>query len=307
MHFRVVDGQVTYGTFFYILDEADNTVPFYVFASDGISYKKAYKKEMIVFGPGQREGLLLQFEEAGKYRIMKGDVLDYQDWNDVDVPAPVHRVGAIGPQKGNQSASRDLPIAFINVKKGNMKAVDLDALKFTPGIKHSIVPAEISHQLSVNFIAGTVKNTLPLLQFNVDGQEFDVHKTQRRVPASSSAEWTLTSNMNFWHPFHIHVNPFQVKVVAMADLLEHQGGDALKRATLSASLEPEDMWRDTVFMPPFSVIKIWQKFGGEKAAWQGKTIFHCHFFNHEDMGLMSGFIIDGPETPSVDASADFVV
>jgi hypothetical protein len=40
-------------------------VPFFVFASDGISYDRAYLKEMLVIGPGQREALLVQFSTTG--------------------------------------------------------------------------------------------------------------------------------------------------------------------------------------------------------------------------------------------------
>ena len=38
------------------------------------------------------------------------------------------------------------------------------------------------------------------------------------VPARGAAQWTLTSNMNYYHPFHVHVNPFQVNAVASSYL-----------------------------------------------------------------------------------------
>lgn len=42
-----------------------------VFASDGITYSKAYRKSMIVIGPGQREALLFQFNATGRVRVMQ--------------------------------------------------------------------------------------------------------------------------------------------------------------------------------------------------------------------------------------------
>ena len=60
------------------MDETDQIVPFYVFASDGISYDHAYLKQMIVIGPGQREALLLQFSKPGLVRVMQGVINDFQ-------------------------------------------------------------------------------------------------------------------------------------------------------------------------------------------------------------------------------------
>jgi hypothetical protein len=52
--------------------------------------------------------------------------------------------------------------------------------------------------------------TLPHLS---PGEGFDVHKTTREVVQGTAVQWTLVSTMNYFHPFHIHVNPFQVKQV----------------------------------------------------------------------------------------------
>jgi hypothetical protein len=59
---------------FYILNESGKQVKFWVFASDGISYSsgEAYEKSMMIVGPGQREGLILQFDSPGTlYRVMQ--------------------------------------------------------------------------------------------------------------------------------------------------------------------------------------------------------------------------------------------
>ena len=58
------------------------------------------------------------------------------------------------------------------------------------------------------------------------------------------------------------------------------------------------MWRDTVFVPPFGQVVIWQRFGNRQAtAWTGKSVFHCHFSDHADQGMMSAFVIDGTAHP----------
>jgi FtsP/CotA-like multicopper oxidase with cupredoxin domain len=44
IHFRLLCAQTGTGSALYVLDKQDNVIPFWVFASDGISYTKAYKK-----------------------------------------------------------------------------------------------------------------------------------------------------------------------------------------------------------------------------------------------------------------------
>lgn len=53
-------------------------VPFWVFASDGISYSNAVQHESILVGPGQREGVLVQFAKAGTYSVMQQILVDVQ-------------------------------------------------------------------------------------------------------------------------------------------------------------------------------------------------------------------------------------
>jgi prophage tail gpP-like protein len=36
-----------------------------------------------------------------------------------------------------------------------------------------------------------------------------------------------------------------------------------------------------------------QRFG-ESIAWTGKTVFHCHFLDHEDQGMIAAMIIADP-------------
>ena len=70
--------QVITGSAVYFVDAQNEVLPFWVFASDGISYRRAYQKQMLVIGPGQREGVLVQFASAGTVRVMRGHLNDFQ-------------------------------------------------------------------------------------------------------------------------------------------------------------------------------------------------------------------------------------
>lgn len=276
MHLRVLSAQTTTGSIFYILDPNDELVPFSVFATDGISYDKAYQKNMTLLGPGQREAVLLQFPRCGTYRVMQGVLADFQENNANIGPVP---------------ESEDVPMAFFEVEDNgaNAKPVDVNQVVVTPGrptTPPNLAALRDSHDIDIKFTVGNSLKRLPVPQFSVDGEGFDHTKIKTYVEPYSQAVWTLESPLNYFHPFHIHVNPFQVKSVTT-----QLPDGVLKEATLSSNLVPANMWRDTVFVPPFGITQVWQQFNQNDVAWQGKTVFHCHFLDHEDQGMMSAFTI----------------
>jgi hypothetical protein len=64
------------------------------------------------------------------------------------------------------------------------------------------------------------------------------------------------------------------------------------QALLDTGAVPENVWRDTVFIPDMGFTRIYQRFGGGKITWVGKTVFHCHFLDHEDQGMISAITIE---------------
>ena len=122
--------------------------------------------------------------------------------------------------------------------------------------------------------------------FHINGVSFknQVEKEIVKIPLDSVEEWTLTSN-NGDHPFHIHVNPFQV--VLFEDL-------ATKR------MLPMEGWLDTVVVNKGKRITIRMKFRD----FTGKTVWHCHTLDHEDQGMMRTFWIgDATAEPAPELTA----
>jgi hypothetical protein len=74
------------------------------------------------------------------------------------------------------------------------------------------------------------------------------------------------------HPFHIHVNPFEV-------------------ISINGLAQPPGTIQDTVWVPPEGVVVVRMRF----KEWTGKSVFHCHILPHEDVGMMQNFLILGPE------------
>ena len=82
----------------------------------------------------------------------------------------------------------------------------------------------------------------------------------------TAALWTVTTASGF-HPFHIHVNPFQV------DRKEPNATGTIVNATA---------WKDTIAafkntLPPLRM---------RYTRFKGTFVLHCHILQHEDRGMM---------------------
>jgi len=111
----------------------------------------------------------------------------------------------------------------------------------------------------------------PTRKFWINKQSFAKHDRPVFFPKlGSTEEWTLKANAGR-HPFHIHVNPFEV-------IYKDNKGNVVER-----------IWRDTFFVTDDDEedTKIRLRF----ERFTGKTVMHCHNLRHEDQGMMAAIEI----------------
>ena len=88
-------------------------------------------------------------------------------------------------------------------------------------------------------------------------------KNIRTLTLGTASQWKLSSALAS-HPFHIHVNPFQIT----------------RKNPLG---EDEIIWRDTVLVrageAPIDMRTRYERY-------IGKFVIHCHILDHEDQGMM---------------------
>lgn len=109
--------------------------------------------------------------------------------------------------------------------------------------------------------------------FLIDGNEYDEDTPNQLLDVKGVEEWHILNTNGFMHPFHIHVNPFEIV------------------ETSDNSVRP-GTWLDTVRLPPGTednpgYVKMrtrYQKF-------TGTFVLHCHILAHEDRGMMQNVII----------------
>ena len=97
--------------------------------------------------------------------------------------------------------------------------------------------------------------------FQINGKSFSSNRVDTTVKLGAVEDWEI-ENLTFMdHPFHIHVNPFQ--------LVANDG-----------VVEPA--MRDVINVSRGSRCRIRTRF----ADFAGKTMYHCHILDHEDLGMM---------------------
>jgi FtsP/CotA-like multicopper oxidase with cupredoxin domain len=99
--------------------------------------------------------------------------------------------------------------------------------------------------------------------FRINGQPFDPDRVDTRVRLGSTEDWLLVNDDVMDHPFHLHINPFQV----------------ISRA---GRPEAQRRWKDTVLVRAGEEVRIRVSFRD----FPGRTVYHCHNLDHEDQGMM---------------------
>jgi len=199
------------------------------------------------------EKLLLQFPEAGTYEVWSMGLTRYQFFG-------------TGPL--------DQLLATFNVTGAPIGTpVDIGSLTFTvpPWHQKNITESEITVNRTVTFdVDGNVR-VVPFPQFTINEKAFNLSDIFANLTLDGHAEeWNLVSTSNATHPFHIHVVPYQVKSSVTLN------SNISKIYDLFTKIDPVDVWRDVVVIPPYGTVKVWIRFDpAGKTPLGGKSVFHC--------------------------------
>ena len=100
------------------------------------------------------------------------------------------------------------------------------------------------------------------MAFLINGEAYR-DQPQTTVRLNDVEDWEIVNTGTMDHPFHVHVNGFQV---------------------VSRNGVPEEniAWADTVLVRVGETVKIRIAFRD----FAGKTVYHCHILDHEDLGMM---------------------
>jgi FtsP/CotA-like multicopper oxidase with cupredoxin domain len=108
-----------------------------------------------------------------------------------------------------------------------------------------------------------------------------------QVVLGDSEQWQVVNTDSYLaHPFHIHVNPFQVVNIeydqAWLDFYSNKQNIQYNPVT-KLPINPLDfVWRDTMLIHPCQKVTFNTKYED----FDGCFVMHCHILRHEDQGMM---------------------
>ncbi|KND32696.1 O-aminophenol oxidase PhsA [Streptomyces acidiscabies] len=122
------------------------------------------------------------------------------------------------------------------------------------------------------------------------------------VAEGSYEQWTFLNLAGFAHPMHIHLADFQIMgrdVYDVSGFRPEIGGTATPIA-LKPDVVPipanEQGYKDVFRALGGQGLRVMGTFDGA----YGRFMYHCHFLEHEDMGMMRPFVVLPPEALKFD-------
>jgi FtsP/CotA-like multicopper oxidase with cupredoxin domain len=214
----------------------------------------------LVVAPANRAEFLIQAAEPGVYRLI-------QLAHDGQQFLPAQQKTLLTLTVRGDAMEMALPTQLPKPDRYYPLIKDSELVDTSYKVPFSMMfPAELNPEVGVDFM--------------VDEVLYDEHASGKVVTLGTAEQWTIQTVMTTeGHPFHIHVNHFEVM-------------------SINGLEQPPGTLMDTVWVPkppsvdggdPRTDVVIRSRF----VEWTGKSVYHCHILPHEDTGMMQNFIILG--------------
>jgi FtsP/CotA-like multicopper oxidase with cupredoxin domain len=238
--------------------------PFYLIATDGGAIAQPEELSELLLTPGERAEVLVKGDRPpGQYRLLN---LPYNRVG-IGMMGMMGR-GMGGMMRGGTDSQSQTPQAIATLAYKDVaakpvplpsKLLEIETLP-TPRKTRRI---EFSMRMGMGGSMGMGGNMGMAFLFNK--KTFDPQRIDASVQLGSIEDWDLVNvdPDGMEHPFHLHVNPFQV-------------------ISRNAKAEPYRAWKDTVLVRAQETVRIRIPFRD----FVGKTVYHCHILDHEDLGMM---------------------
>lgn len=281
-------------------------------AADGLTRGALNERSDTILQPGYREDLLVRFPEPGVYCVINGELQTDQAVN--NEPHGRELLGYVRVDEGTArpSAGDSILGALIASAEANLPddvgarvVADLrDGMRLAAFVRHPDVAAEeVTGRQTLGFriFNGSLPPAPPAFRFEIgelgrdlagnlalmNSAPYDPVRMDRTLVLGAVDEWTMTS-FAANHPFHIHVNPFQI-----VEVLDPTGADVSGpgNPNVSQYANLKGVWKDTLMVEQGHVIKVRTRY----ERYIGDFVLHCHILDHEDQGMMQNVRIAIPD------------
>lgn len=310
-------------------------VPYPIVAADGLTMDQTLTKDVATLQPGYRYDLMVVFPEAGDYCMIQPPTAATSNADRVNAAETLLGFVKVGGSAKAlvdalvASADANMPPAVRDQVVSDLKHSlnGAPAPRLTKFVPHkTVTDQEVSHvqgQEMVFFLSArdpskgpfefTVGNSFKVVDdkgyLRPEGaREYDPGKIDRSLVLGQAQQWELRS-YSVSHPFHIHVNPFQVVSVIPVDQNGADGPDLSLPGAVDKDGDDQyaglhGAWKDTLWVKtnlfpgqltatPVNYYKITVRTRYER--YIGEFVLHCHILDHEDQGMMQNVMISVPD------------
>lgn len=209
---------------------------FHVISEDGRPVWHVWTATSLVLPPGKRYDVLVEGPPRGSYQLR---ALPYDQ-------GVMNQRNAVTLANVRSTGTRQTPRV---VPSGLVPVEDL---------RSEPIAKKVTKTFQDQFTGG----------FTINGKTYDPNRIDDRAKLGTVQQWTLVNGSPEEHPFHMHIDYFQV--------VDKNG-------------HPFDAngFQDTVIIPQHGSVTILIDFED----YTGKFVYHCHILNHEDHGMMGTIVV----------------
>jgi FtsP/CotA-like multicopper oxidase with cupredoxin domain len=234
--------------------------PLYLIATDGGAIANPVELSELLLSPGERAEVLVKGDRSpGRYRLLD---LPYNRGGMGMMGRGM--MGGRGMHRGRmRGRSQNAPQTLATLEYGDR--VEPQSLPQTLLPVETLPEPETVRRFTLNHGMAPGMGMV----FLINDRAFESGRIDTRVRLNAIEDWELINNGVMDHPFHLHVNHFQI-------------------VSRNNRPEPQRAWKDTVLVPRGDSIRIRIPFRD----FAGKTVYHCHILDHEDLGMMGALQIE---------------
>ena len=223
--------------------------PLYLIATDGISLSEPVALRELLLTPGERAEVLVRGErEPGQYRLL---ALPYNRGRMGMMGRGMMGRGMMG--QSDWGSTRTLATLTYSGQVNPLplpeQLIPVETLPEPQKLRRFILTHSMAPGMGMVFL--------------INGKTFDHQRVDTQVSLNTVEEWEITNTGVMDHPFHLHTNPFQV-------------------ISRNGQSESFPAWKDTILVRVGETVRIRVRF----TDFTGKTVYHCHILDHEDLGMM---------------------
>lgn len=237
---------------------------FYQIATDGGLVNAPVSLTRLVLGVGERAEILVDLSGD-----TVGNSIDLQAFNSGqanDFPGgEPSSTGAVGSLLNNTTFN----ILHINIGAATANPVTTRPTTLTTNTFWT--DADVTNSRTVTITGGTNGTA-----FTFDNLSYSPTVFNQTLNLDAVEKWTITNTSAFTHSFHIHDIEFA--------LTSRTGGNNSGIKTY------EQGWKDVFYISTNQTVTFIAKFN-TFASNTNPFMYHCHFSNHEDEGLMGQFLV----------------